>query len=54
VTGELEALAGWMDVVTDSVPVQGSELELTGEVSLGAAADDAAVDGGGCGGLLQV
>lgn len=53
VTDEAEDLAGWMDVVKDSAPVQDSELELTGEVSLGAAGG-VAVGGGGCGELLQV
>jgi hypothetical protein len=51
-TGEEEVLEGCWDEVKGSAPVQDSELELTGEESPGAAGD-AAVGGGGCGGLLQ-
>jgi hypothetical protein len=57
VIDEAEDLVGWMDVVKDSAPVQDSELELTGEVSLGAAGGVAVGGGGGgcgCGELLQV
>jgi hypothetical protein len=51
-TGEEGVLEGCWDGVKGSALGQDSELAPTGGVSRGAAGD-AAVGGGGCGGLLQ-